>query len=436
MAATVAVTVEVAFDGTTFVDITQYVRHVGLTYGRQRLLDEFGAGSCSIEVENRTNWITPGHSDSTYGNTQLIDREVRVSSAVTGGSDSYATYLWRGRISDLNYLAEQDTSTVYISSVDGFDRLAKASIYDQTFAESYTGILVDAILDLASVNYPNGTNPVDRDIDFGAIKAVAATGVTATAIDYIQQLARTENGRFLVNHAGTPSSTNKGGVLTFYAVNSPADDHGVTISDAKTLPAGSVEARTLAMEWGSELLYNSYEFKDSASPVVTHTGNRSTSVSKYGERVIKRTLLSDGTSTDEAGLYFVGLYDEPALRVSSVAVDIDAASAADAEKLLHLHVMSGLDLSYLPPGSSTTLATSLIVEGISLDITVRDMATNAARIVGTYSTSSADLTGYWVLGDPVQSVLPTTLAPTWLDTSSWRLGDPDRSDLPASLASS
>jgi hypothetical protein len=184
------------------------------------------------------------------------------------------------------------------------------------------------------------------------------------------------------------------------------------------------------------LLYNSYEFKDSTSPVVTHTGNRSTSVAKYGERVIKRTLLSDGTSTDEAGLYFVGLYDEPALRVSSVAVDIDAASAADAEKLLHLHVMSGLDLSYLPPGSSTTLATSLIVEGISLDITVRDMATNAARIVGTYSTSSADLTGYWVLGDPVQSVLPTTLAPTWLDTSSWRLGDPDRSDLPASLASS
>jgi len=436
MAATIAVTVEVAFDGSTYTDVTQYVRHVGITYGRQRLLDEFGAGSCSIEVENRTNWLTPGHSDSTYGNTQLIDREVRVSSAVTGGSDSYPTYLWRGRITDLNYLAEQDTSTVYISSVDGFDRLAKASIYDEAFAESYTGILVDDILDLATVNYPNGTNPVDRNIDFGAIKAVAATGVTATAIDYIQQLARTENGRFLVNHAGTPSATNKGGVLTFYAVNSPTDDHGVTISDAKTLPAGSVEARTLAMEWGSELLYNSYEFKDSASPVITHTGNRSTSVSKYGERVIKRTLLSGGTSTDEAGLYFVGLYDEPALRVSSVSVDIDSASATDAEKLLHLHVMSGLDLSYLPPGSSTTLATSLIVEGVTLDITVRDMASNAARIVGTYSTSSADLTGYWVLGDPVQSVLPTTLAPTWLDTSSWRLGDPDRSDLPASLASS
>ena len=436
MAATIAVTVEVAFDGSTYTDISQYVRHVGITYGRQRLLDEFGAGSCSIEVENRNNWLTPGHSDSTYGNTQLIDREVRVSSAVTGGSASYPTYLWRGRITDLNYLAEQDTSTVYISSVDGFDRLAKASIYDEAFAESYTGILVDDILDLATVNYPNGTNPVDRNIDFGAIKAVAATGVTATAIDYIQQLARTENGRFLVNHAGTPSATNKGGVLTFYAVNSPTDDHGVTISDAKTLPAGSVEARTLAMEWGSELLYNSYEFKDSASPVITHTGNRSTSVSKYGERVIKRTLLSGGTSTDEAGLYFVGLYDEPALRVSSVSVDIDSASATDAEKLLHLHVMSGLDLSYLPPGSSTTLATSLIVEGVTLDITVRDMASNAARIVGTYSTSSADLTGYWVLGDPVQSVLPTTLAPTWLDTSSWRLGDPDRSDLPASLASS
>ena len=55
--------------------------------------------------------------------------------------------------------------------------------------------------------------------------------------------------------------------------------------------------------------------------------------------------------------------------------------------------------------------TGVVIEGVQYDISVRDMATNAARIQATYSTSSADTTGYWVLEDPVLGVLPTVLAP-------------------------
>ena len=434
MAATITVTVEVAFDGSTFIDVSQYARRVTIKYGRERLIeDAFQAGSCTIEVDNRTNWLTPGHSDSTYGNTQLINREVRVRSVVSGGADSYPTYLWRGRISDLNYVAQQSTSTVHITTIDGFDRLASASIYNQTFSEEYTGLRVANVLDLASVDYPDESDPLDRDIDYGSIKASAASGVTATALDYIQQLARTENGRFLINQAGTPSATNFGGVASYYAVNASTVDHGVTVSDAVTLATGSVEAEHLALEWGSELLYNSYEFTPKSGAV--QTGSNAASITKYGARVIKRTLLSDTGDSDEAGIYFIGLFDEPALRVSQVIVSIDSAATLTAEKLLHLQVMSAMDLSYLPPGSSVTLASALVVEGVALDITVRDMATNSARITGTYSTSSADRTGYWILGDAVQSVLPTTLAPSWLDTTSWRLDDPIRGVLPTELAS-
>ena len=434
MAATITVTVEVAFDGSTFIDVSQYARRVTIKYGRERLIeDAFQAGSATIEVDNRTNWLTPGHSDSTYGNTQLINREVRVRSVVSGGADSYATYQWRGFITDLNYVAEQSTSTVFITSVDGFSRLASASIYNQTFSEEYTGLRVANVLDLASVDYPDESDPLDRDIDYGSIKASAASGVTATALDYIQQLARTENGRFLINQAGTPSATNFGGVASYYAVNASTVDHGVTVSDAVTLATGSVEAEHLALEWGSELLYNSYEFTPKSGAV--QTGSNAASITKYGERVIKRTLLSDTGDSDEAGIYFIGLFDEPALRVSQVIVSIDSAATLTAEKLLHLQVMSAMDLSYLPPGSSATLASALVVEGVALDITVRDMATNSARITATYSTSSADRTGYWILGDAVQSVLPTTLAPSWLATTSWRLGDPVRGVLPTELAS-
>ena len=428
--ATIVTTVEIAFDGSSFVDISNRTTKVRIKYGRRRILDEFSTGTATITIENRDNFLTPGHSDSTYGNTQLINREVRVSTQVSGGTDSHPTYLWRGFIADVDYAAGQQTSTVTIRTVDGFEKIAKASIFNQSFAEAYTGVRIAEILDLASVNYPNSTNPLDRSIDLGAIKATAtASNVTSNALDYCKQLSRTENGRFLVNHAGTPSATNFGGILSFFEINN-ATEAGITISDAVTLPSGSVEAAKLNLEWGSEQLFNSYEF--TASDASIQTGTSSSSITKYGERVVKRTLLSDATAADEAGTYFIYLHQEPALRASSIIVDIDSATTADAEQILHVHVMSALSLSYLPPGSSTTLTGEYVVEGVDLDIQVRDMATNASKIKGVYNTASADA-GFWILGDTVLGSFPTILAPSWLVTGGFRLDDPDRGVLPVTL---
>ena len=432
MAARILAKVEVKFDGTNYNDISAFTRRVSINYGRSHLLeDDFQAGSCAIELDNTGGEFTPGHPGAAYGDSQLINRDVRISTEVVGGSDSYATYLWRGRITDVDYVAQQNTSTVYIRTVDGFDQLAKAQVVNQSFSAEYTGVRVANVLDLSSVDYPDESTPNDRDIDLGFVSLTAASGVTSTALDYLQKIARSENGRFLVNHAGAPSATNFGGVLQFYARNADTDDMGITISDAVTLGTGSVEAAGLNLEWGSELLFNSFRWTDSAGGV--QTGSNAASITKYGERVSKKTLLSDASTTDESGEYFIGLFDEPALRVSQVVVDIDSATTADAEKLLHLHVNSAIDLSYLPTGSTTTLSGAYVIEGVNLDISVRDMATNSARVRATYSTSSADATGYWVLDDAALSVFPTILAPSWIDTSTWRLDDPDLSVLPTQL---
>ena len=71
MSATIVVTVAVAFDGSTFTDISSRVTRTSIRYGRDRLLDEFNSGSCIITYDNANNSLTPGHSDSTYGNTEL-----------------------------------------------------------------------------------------------------------------------------------------------------------------------------------------------------------------------------------------------------------------------------------------------------------------------------------------------------------------------------
>ena len=428
--AAITVTVEVQFNGSDWVDISNRTTKAKIGYGRKRTLGQFSTGTATVTIDNRDNFLTPGHSDSTYGNTQLINRQIKVSARVTGGSDSYNTYLWRGFLSDVDYEAGQGFSTVTIRSVDGFDKLAKTSIFNQSFAQAYTGVRIAQILDLSTVDYPDGTSPLDRDIDLGSIQAVATgSAVTDRALNVCQDLARTENGRFVVNHAGTPSATNKGGILSYYSANSGTTT-AITVSDAKSLPSGAVEAAKLKLEWGSEQLFNSFEF--TAADDSVQTGKDTASVTAYGERVIKRTTLSDATATDEAGDYFIFLNSEPALRASSVTIDIDSASTAAAENALHLQVMSAMSLSYLPPGSSTTLEGDYIIEGVNLDITVRDMATNTAQIKGTYSTSAADA-GYWVLGDAVLGAFPTTLAPSWVVTGGFRLDDPDLGKIPVTL---
>ena len=410
MSAVIVTSIAVAFDGSTFVDISDHVTRTTISYGRGRLLDEFSSGSARITYDDRDNSLTPGHSDSTYGNTQLIGREVRISTAVTGGSDSYSTYLFRGFITDLDYIGAQSSATVIITVTDGFDRLGKARFTAQNFSSAEKcGTRVARVLNLSSGDYPNGSSPLDRSIETGDVETPVANPVTDNALDYIQQLTRTENGRFLINHAGTNGSTNFGGILSWYSQNSTTTDRGISFSDSKSLGSGSVQMTGLELQYGSELLFNSYAFTDSGGTL--RTGNDTASIAKYGERVVKRTLLCDGTATTNAGVYYINLYSEPSLRISSVSADVDAMSSADAEKCLHMNVMSSAMLAYLPPGSSTTMAAAYLIEGVNYDITIKNMANNASRIRATYHTSPIDTTGYWRLGDPVYSNLPTILAP-------------------------
>jgi hypothetical protein len=409
MSATIVTTVQVKFDGSGVTDISDRVISANINYGRQRLLDEFGAGTATLTLRNDDNYITPGHSDSTQGNTQLIGREVRISAAVTGGSDSYSSYLFRGQIADVDYLPSVDhqSARTVLKCVDGFVLLARAKFEGQSFSAETTSTRVTNVLDLASVNYPDESNPNDRSVATGSVTCLSASSQSHNALDYLQQIARTENGKVLVNHAGTPSSTNAGGVLEFIAKDTVPLASGLTISDANSLSSGSIQADDIKLEYGSELLFNSYSMTPATGSV--QTGSNSTSVGKYGTRTLSRNVLSNATDANNAGSYYIGLYDEPSLRVSEVTLQADMATVADAEKILHLNVNSSLDLSILPVGSSTTLGGQYIVEGLSIEITPKDMSANKSSIKYIISTSNADTTAYWILGDASLSVLPTIL---------------------------
>ena len=77
--ATIVVKVEVQFDGSSWTDISDRTTKAKIRYGRRRILDEFSTGTATVVIDNRDNYLTPGHSDSTMGNTQLINRQLKIS---------------------------------------------------------------------------------------------------------------------------------------------------------------------------------------------------------------------------------------------------------------------------------------------------------------------------------------------------------------------
>ena len=409
MSATIVTTVQVKFDGSGVTDISDRVLSANINYGRQRLLDEFGAGTATLTLRNDDNYITPGHSDSTQGNTQLIGREVRISTAVTGGSDSYSSYLFRGQIADVDYVPENNhqSAKTILKCVDGFVLLARAKFEGQSFSAESTSTRTTNVLDLATVNYPDESNPNDRTIGTGTVTCLSASAQSHNALDFLQTIARTENGKIFINHAGSPASTNFGGVLEFVPKNTRPTVTGLTVSDANSLSSGDIQADDIKLEYGSELLFNSYSITPATGSV--QSGQNAASVTKYGTRTLSRSVLSSAGDADNAGSYYIGLYDEPTLRVSQVTLQADMATVADAEKILHLNINSALDLSILPVGSSATLTGEYVVEGLSIEITPKDMSANKSSIRYIISTSAADATAYWILGDASLSVLPTIL---------------------------
>ena len=137
--------------------------------------------------------------------------------------------LFRGKIDDTDVLYPDATdSTVILKCSDGLSTLAKTELNDVDFVEQVGSARFTAILDNAQVNYPDESNPVDRDIDTSTITMAAETVAGLQTATYTARLAQSEDGAIYCRH-GLPggaaaASTKRGNVLTYkkrYASTTP-----------------------------------------------------------------------------------------------------------------------------------------------------------------------------------------------------------------------
>jgi hypothetical protein len=373
--------VQVYLDGSRRA-VTADVRGIKINTGRQRVLDAFTAGTCTLALNNDDNKYGP-LTGGTYGDAQWINAELRV--LVYLNSASEPTTLFRGNIDDTDITyPDKNQSVMIVKASDGLSKLARTELVDviaggsgnATFAEQVGSARFTAILDNAQVAYPDESNPLDRSIDTSSVTMAAETVARLQTATYTARLAQSEDGAIFCRQ-GIPggaaaASTKRGNVLTYKARNSASFATGLTFGGSST-GASTPPMTGFQTSYGSELLYTRGIYAGSTGVDQVYDENV-IGQPAYGIRAIVRRNLLNLNDADvmTANKNFVALHSTPSLRIISLDCKPRSMTEAQAEKVAKLGIYDGLKATFTPAGSSDPQTRILRVEGVRHDITPND----------------------------------------------------------------
>ena len=185
---------------TNFADITEFVYDVSYKRGRQKIDDQFGAGTMSFTMRDETGILGPYDTNSPYYDP-LNDkpglapmRRVRLS--------RLAEYLFVGYVTAYNYdFALAGPNTVLVSCSDDFYLLAQTQLAAFNPSAETSGERIDTVLALPQVNYTGTTNIDTGTVNLGHDAAYNVDAGTNT-LQYITQINQAEQGRVFMSRAG------------------------------------------------------------------------------------------------------------------------------------------------------------------------------------------------------------------------------------------
>lgn len=363
------------------VDITEDVQEIIVNRGRQTQLDEFSAGTCSIVLYDQTRKYDPVNTDSPYYNTTTGTSGVTIRRIVKVFYDS--TQIFTGRITDID-VEFQPTSTpisrslVTIEAADDFVLLANARLEEYMPSAQLGGARITTLLALPEISYTGTT-----DLDTGTVTLDTETIPDQTVLlDYLQDIAATEQGFLFMKGDGTLRFSNRiGHIFT----TSP-----FFFSDDGT---GDADYETLSVMYGQEQLYNRVVCTpiDSTNPGIA---DDAASQAAYGVSALHLDgLLCSDADAQTLADYLLPLYKDPQYRFDSVSLSFAGSKISTAVQQLVMALDLGSVLKVKKSfaiGTPSTLTQTLSVEGVNHTITP-----TAHNI--TFRTAVRDIVYYWTL---------------------------------------
>ncbi len=367
--------------GYQMVDITTMVRSVGTNRGRNRVMEQFTAGTAQLTIYDPTRLFDPVNTESIYYPYVAPRQPVQI---IAGGVTIYSGYVtdW-----DLDYGFTTSANVTSITCADAFTILSNQNMNAWTPTAQSSSARVAAVLTRPEVVYQGAYSVGTGSSTLGGADVTAGTNV----MSYLQNVAASEQGYLFVSSTGTLTFTGRSAVLNPVSSISFTDTNG------------GIPYQTLKNQYGDELLYNYVQTQ--APPGGVQTTSNAASIALYqAQQYTKLDLLnSTDAEVDALGNYVLGRYKDPVLRFTGVTVQLAALSAADQTTALSVDLtrIASVQKSY-SVGTPASVTQTLIVSGIKHSIT-------PGSHVVEYTFESTDQAAYFTLDDAIFGILDTNL---------------------------
>lgn len=382
--------VEISFDGSTFVDVTQWCSgQITTNRGRSRETDQYAAGTLNFILRNEDRRFDPSNTSSPYYPNVVPRLMVKASIATV--------QVFGGYINDLTVDYEiPNICTVAVSCIDGFNILANTFLQSYSAVQQLSGARILAVLgSVDDVNYPGVVNIATGLATLQANMFTSTPASPVAALDHLQTVARSENGYLFIDRTG---------VLTFFD-----RDHVSTITSSVGFVDTGAGVRYQAISQKSQalLLYNQItgtRNENGGTTPVAQVADDMDSQAQYFIRALSLSSLENLTDGDVLDVceYLVGRYSEPDVRFDTLAIELQSLTGTQLASVLALDLVKMVTVSRTPPGSGspTTITKLSLVDGISFAL---DVSGSTYRM--TIQLASVDTRSFFILDDPVFGLL-------------------------------
>jgi hypothetical protein len=344
-------------------DVTSYVRSISCKRGKSTNLDRFTAGQLSVVFDNRDRTFDPTYTSSTLYGAIVPRRRIRFYA----GYDSSSLHSqFVGFIDDWNFDYDvSGDSTATASASDGFTVLANQTFTMSAPPAEDSDVRARRVLTNSQVAWP-----LENYFETGAAITLNSVSFTGTALEYLLQIADSEQGLIYVNRSG---------VLTFLGWNyfaSPIIGPDIWFSDGSFVDG--LPFSGLATNYGTEQLYNYVTVTGSAGTV---TSQDTTSQITYQIASYELPVLTAGTAQMQSlADSLVNTYKNPILRVSAIDTPIDgydrangtaytAAGSAGVSSVFQADFGYIVDLYWRPNGIAPSSSSTGVLIGKTITVT-------------------------------------------------------------------
>jgi hypothetical protein len=342
------------------VDLTDSVRQITITRGRNVIRDQYEAGTAVIRVLDPDSNFNPQNVNSIYYPYLTPLRKIRVSASYDNGLRSYNAFLFSGYTTEYRYFYDQAEQMgyvdIYVADAFRLFQLSQVTAVSGATAGQDTGTRIGKILD--AINFPTNM----RTIATGNSNCIADPGDNRTALAALKNAEFSEQGALYCDGSGTIVFKNRNTVVSSIAATPTKFAQNTALSQPY---------KNLVFAFNDQLIINQSQMTRSGGTM--QFAENTASAIKYFPHGYNQTDLVIDTDANALNIArtYVATRAETTIRVDAMTIDLYDPDVSPLA-ILPLDYFSNVEITNVQPDGSTIVKT-LQVQGLNWNITPNSM---------------------------------------------------------------